>query len=153
MRLNLTLIALVFASELNAADDGVQFFENRIRPVLIRECFACHSSQAKSLKGGLSLEWKESILRGGDTGPALVSKKPSDSLLLSALKHDGDVQMPPKGKLPDAVIRDFEQWIAMGAPDPRTEKRKSPGIKKSAVNHWAYRPPSWSAPANSKVKE
>jgi hypothetical protein len=149
MRVKLAFAFLVVASELNASDDPIQFFEKRIRPVLINECYSCHSSQAKSIKGGLSLEFRESILKGGDTGSSLVPKKPSESLLLSALKHDGDVQMPPKGKLPDSVIRDFEQWIAMGAPDPRTEKPKPAAAKTAVKDHWAYRPPRWSPPPTS----
>src|SRR5829696_1410052 len=107
----LAATAIAMTTQLNAADDGVAFFEKRIRPALVKECFACHSSQAKSLKGGLSLETRIGVLQGGDTGPALVPGKANESLLLSALKHDGDVRMPPKGKLSESVIRDFQRWI------------------------------------------
>jgi hypothetical protein len=141
----LTIVAFTMASQLNAADDAVEFFEKRIRPVLIKECFACHSSQAKSLKGGLSLETRDGLLKGGETGPALVAGKPDESLLLSALKHDGDVRMPPKGKLPDSVVRDFQRWIERGAPDPRKSIERRKADAKKTTNHWAYQPPKWSS--------
>ena len=144
-------MALVFAlwsvSVQLKAEDGTAFFEARIRPVLVRECYPCHSSQAKGLKGGLSLETRSGILKGGDSGPALVANKPSESLLLSALKYDGDVRMPPKGKLPDAVVRDFERWIESGAPDPRAPESGRPGSKiASGSSHWAYQPPNLFVP-------
>src|SRR4051812_6864139 len=101
---------------------AVEFFEKKIRPVLTQHCAGCHSADAaknKKLKGNLYLDTRAGVLKGGDSGPALVPGKPAESLLLKTLKYDGDLQMPPKGKLPDAVLKDFETWIATGAPDPR----------------------------------
>src|SRR3954471_8057491 len=66
--------------------DQVQFFENKVRPILANNCYKCHSSQAEKLKGGLSLEFKESTLKGGDTGPALVPGDPEKSLLIKAVR-------------------------------------------------------------------
>ena len=103
-----------------AADD-LAFFEKQIRPVLVTECYACHSAAAAErgkLKGGLALDTREALLRGGESGPAVVPGKPDESLLLDALRNDG-LEMPPKGKLPAAVIADFTRWIERGAVDPR----------------------------------
>jgi hypothetical protein len=98
---------------------GVEFFESKIRPVLVEQCYRCHSTQAGKSKGGLTLDTRETTRRGGNTGPAVVPGKPEQSLLLAAIRHDGDLKMPPKTKLPDAVVNDFRRWVEMGAPDPR----------------------------------
>jgi hypothetical protein len=101
-------------------DTGVDFFESRIRPVLIEKCYGCHSAAAAKLKGGLLLDSRDGARRGGDTGPAVVPGQPEESLLLRAISHVEDFSpMPPKEKLPDAVIADFRRWVKMGAPDPR----------------------------------
>jgi hypothetical protein len=117
-------LLLLGASATRAADaakpstEGIAFFEANIRPVLVEKCYACHSQQAKKLKGNLLVDNREGLLKGGDTGPAIVPCKPEESLLLEALRYES-YEMPPSGKLPDAVIADFEKWIAIGAPDPR----------------------------------
>src|SRR5262245_51857227 len=101
---------------------AVAFFEQKIRPVLSEHCFRCHSAEAeqpKKLKAGLYLDTRDGLHKGGDSGPVLVAGKAADSLLIKALKYDGDIRMPPRGKLPDAVIADFEKWVTLGAPDPR----------------------------------
>ena len=104
------------------ADEATAFFESRIRPVLVEHCYKCHSGRTKAPKGGLRLDSREALLRGGENGPAIVPGKPDDSLLLKALSHEGEVaEMPPDEKLPDRVLADFRQWIASGAPDPRKE--------------------------------
>ena len=104
------------------ADEATAFFESRIRPVLVEHCYKCHSAGAKSPKGGLRLDSREALLRGGASGPAIVPGKPDDSLLIKALSHEGEVaEMPPDKKLPDQVVADFRRWIASGAVDPREE--------------------------------
>src|SRR6476646_346162 len=111
------LVWLVAPLVSSAADpDGVAFFEQKIRPVLVKECYSCHSADAKKLKGGLRLDSKAGLLAGGDSGPALVPGKPEDSLVLDALRHNG-IEMPPKGKLAEPIADDFEHWIKIGAPD------------------------------------
>lgn len=122
--------------------ERVAFFESKIRPVLVEHCYSCHSAEADSVEGGLLLDNRASIRKGGDSGAALTPGKPSESPLLSALKYDGDLQMPPDGKLPDQVIRDFEIWIRDGAVDPRDGKALSPTekIRRDAEQHWAYQP-------------
>jgi hypothetical protein len=96
----------------------LDFFETKIRPVLVEHCYECHSSEAELLQGGLLLDSREGLLAGGDSGPAITLEAPAASLLLEALRYES-FEMPPDGKLPDSVIADFEQWIEMGAPDPR----------------------------------
>ena len=122
--------------------EHVEFFENKIRPVLAAKCYACHSAEAKALRGGLLLDSREGLLRGGDSGPAVVVGKPDDSLLLQALRFEG-FEMPPEGKLPATTIDDFARWIAIGLPDPRTAK--SVPTKKTfdlaaGRRFWSFRP-------------
>jgi mono/diheme cytochrome c family protein len=123
---------------------GLEFFENKIRPILANNCYKCHSSQAAKLKGGLSLEYHESILKGGDDGPALVPGDPDQSLLIKAVRYqDADLQMPPKGnKLPDAQIADLVAWVKMGAPDSRTAGKELAGASwsKERRQHWSFQP-------------
>jgi Protein of unknown function (DUF1549)/Protein of unknown function (DUF1553)/Planctomycete cytochrome C len=99
-----------------------EFFESKIRPVLTTRCYACHSSKLAAPKGELVLDTKAGMLKGGRTGPVVVPGNASESRLLQALRYsDPHLQMPPSGKLPDAIIADFEQWIAAGAHDPRVD--------------------------------
>lgn len=98
--------------------EQLDFFESKIRPVLVEHCYRCHAPEAKIIKAGLRLDHREGLLKGGDTGAAIVPGQPAKSLLLKALKYDG-LEMPPKGKLAESVIKDFDTWIMMGAPDPR----------------------------------
>ncbi|TWU51965.1 DUF1553 domain-containing protein [Rubripirellula reticaptiva] len=125
---------------------NVDFFETRIRPVLVEHCYECHSSDATEVGGGLWLDSAEAMLVGGDTGPAIQPGNVDESVLVSALRYDSS-EMPPSGKLPDEIIRDFEKWIAAGATDPRTTSLgvtphpKSPGIDLEAGRQfWAFRP-------------
>ena len=110
-------------------EDELAFFEQKIRPVLVQHCYSCHSVQAfdaKKLQGRLYLDSADGVLDGGESGAAIVRGKSADSLLVKALKYDG-LEMPPSGKLPDAVIADFVKWVDMGAPDPRkVEKTARP---------------------------
>jgi hypothetical protein len=127
------------------ADDKarqVEFFEQRIRPVLVQHCYECHSAGAKELQANLQLDTQAGVLRGGDSGPAVVPGKPEESLLLNALRQQ-DFKMPPRGKLPDAVIADFETWIRRGAIDPRTEPAGTAarGIDiEQGRQYWAFQP-------------
>src|SRR5262245_29853684 len=99
---------------------GVEFFENKIRPVLVNNCYECHSAKAAKVRASLLLDTRDGVLKGGESGPAIVPGKPAESLLLKSLRRDGDLKMPPKNPLPAGAIADIEKWIAMGAPDPRT---------------------------------
>lgn len=132
------------AARWSAAD--LKFFESKIRPVLIDKCYRCHSDSAKSLGGGLRVDSRDGLLRGGDSGPAVEPGEPDDSLLIEALRYeDPNYAMPPKnagGPLPAEVVRDFEEWIRRGLPDPRSEESvgPDPGAGEEAKNWWAYQP-------------
>lgn len=103
--------------------EGVEFFETHIRPLLIEHCYECHSTDAKKLKANLYLDTRQGWETGGDSGPAIVPGKPDESLLIKAVSHvNGDLEMPPKTKLPDQDIQHLKEWIAKGAPDPREGK-------------------------------
>jgi hypothetical protein len=97
------------------------FFENKIRPVLVKHCYECHAADAKEIGGKLLLDTSEGLRNGGESGPALVAGKPDESLLMQALRYDG-LEMPPDQPLPEAVVHDFAQWIERGAVDPRTSQ-------------------------------
>jgi hypothetical protein len=123
--------------------EQIEFFERKIRPVLVEHCYACHSAAAKELQGELLLDRREGLLRGGGRGPAMVPGDPKASLLLKALRHD-ELQMPPEVKLPDNVISDFETWIKSGAADPRDEPAPTSTSRMdiaAARKKWAFQPP------------
>jgi hypothetical protein len=113
---------LVWSAASFAADDraGVEFFESKIRPVLVEKCHQCHSASAAKPKGGLRLDTRTGIRKGGNSGPAVVPGDLEASILFQAITgSDGVDPMPPKDKLSPAVIADFRQWIQSGASDPR----------------------------------
>ncbi len=130
------------AAEPTQAD--MDFFEAKIRPILVDNCYKCHSHDSPKLKGGLSLEFRELAMKGGDTGPAVVPGDPEKSLLVKAVRYtDPDLQMPPKGaKLSDDQIADLEQWVKMGAPDPRTTNSTAyaRAVGKTDRDHWSFKP-------------
>ena len=98
----------VFAAESTA--EGLAFFEKKIRPVLVEHCFKCHSASSEKVKGGLLLDTREGIRKGGESGHAVVPKNLDESLLIEAIRYgDEDLEMPPKEKLPASVIADFEK--------------------------------------------
>lgn len=126
----------------------LDFFESRIRPVLVASCYECHSADSKIVRGGLQLDSRDATMKGGDSGPSLIPGQPEDSLLIQALKHES-LAMPPDNKLPDQVIADFEEWIRQGAVDPRDEVRAGklkPVDWDAAKKHWAFQPISDPAP-------
>jgi hypothetical protein len=136
-------------NDTNSISADLRFFEQKIRPILAQHCYECHSSQAKKLRGGLRLDNRAGPLKGGNSGPAVVPGKPDDSLLIQALRYDG-LTMPPKGRLPDQVIADFERWVVMGAPDPR-ENSTAPATNRAgdlnaARKRWPFQPPQRHAP-------
>lgn len=135
----------------SAAPDPAQldFFEQRIRPVLAAKCYKCHSAEATKLKGGLLLDTRAGVLAGGDSGAAVVPGDPKNSLLIKSLHWaDKDLQMPPKEQLSADVIADFEKWISWGAPDPRggatapaaTAPKSNIDIEKGR-QFWAFQAP------------
>jgi hypothetical protein len=131
--------------------DQLDFFEKKIRPVLTDKCYKCHSEKAEKIKGGLVLDTRDGARRGGDNGPAVVPGNLKDSLLLEAIHYaNKDLAMPPAkagGKLPDDVVKDFEKWVQMGAPDPRDGGTVATGAASKKVNTakardwWAFKAP------------
>ncbi|MBI3857748.1 MAG: DUF1549 domain-containing protein, partial [Planctomycetes bacterium] len=100
--------------------DQIEFFEKKIRPLLVERCYKCHSIGAEAAKGGLLLDSREGLLKGGDSGPSVVPGDPGKSPLIRAVRYvDAELQMPPKGRLSPEQVADFEAWVSMGAPDPR----------------------------------
>lgn len=140
-----SIITFVIPSGIRAEEyskEGIEFFEKKIRPVLIEKCYSCHSAEAKPLQGSLYLDTREATRAGGDSGPAVVPKDLEASLIIDAIKFES-FEMPPKGKLPDSVIKDFETWVKMGAPDPRDGKREQVAGKidlEKGRQFWAFQP-------------
>ncbi len=142
------------AAEPKPTGAALDFFENKIRPVLTSKCYDCHSATAKKIKAGLVLDTRAGIRKGGDNGPAVVPGDLEASLLVKAIHYaDKDTAMPPKQKLPDEVIADFETWIKMGAPDPRdgaalASNKMTP---EAAKTFWSFQPVK--EPALPEVKD
>src|SRR3954451_25117878 len=104
------LTALVAsAAEPSAAD--LEFFEKKIRPVLADKCYGCHSNKTSSPLGGLRLDSRDGLLRGGRSGPALLPGNPEASRIIQALSYKRDLKMPPSGRLSDSEIADFAAWV------------------------------------------
>ncbi|MCY2972975.1 MAG: hypothetical protein NTZ30_20225 [Planctomycetota bacterium] len=111
-----TFISFLIPSAVVAEDARLDFFEKRIRPVLVSHCYKCHSAESATkgkLKGALALDTRKAMLKGGESGTSIIPGKPSESLLIKALKYSG-LEMPPTQKLPPQVIADFEKWIGDG---------------------------------------
>jgi len=149
-----TLALLGFAAsalEPEPADprSEIEFFEKRVRPVLADHCYECHGERAEKPKGGLLVDSRESLLQGGDLGPAVVPGDPEKSLLVRAIRHtDPDLVMPPKkGRLSERQIADLTHWVRVGAPwpeEPRASRRQAPkapqGISQADRAWWAFQP-------------
>jgi hypothetical protein len=142
----LLLVALPVQAEVkDLPREGFEFFEKNIRPILVDKCYKCHSSTGDKIKGDLVLDSKPGMLKGGSTGPAVVPFKPEESLLLKAIRYtDEDLQMPPKEKLSDFDVKNFEIWIKMGAPDPRKvatdEKPPNKWTIDELKTFWSFQP-------------
>ena len=128
------------------AQEGLEFFENRIRPVLVASCYECHSAETAKAKGGLLLDTRDGLLKGGDHGPAVIVGKPEASRLVKAIHQvDDDLKMPPKKSLTPSQVKDFEEWIRMGLPDLRKAGVAQASFKgafdfaKERL-HWSYQP-------------
>lgn len=154
----LGLGGIVLAPALMAADfppptpAQLEFFEKSIRPILADSCYSCHSAKEGKKKGGLTLDSRDGWYRGGDTGKAIVPGDPDKSLLIIAVRYqDEALEMPPKGeKLPPEKIALLEQWVRMGAPDPRDGKGVETTVREIALKHWSFQPVS--KPAVPEVK-
>ena len=123
---------------------GIEFFESQVRPLLVNRCYKCHSAKSDPIEGGLRLDSREAWRRGGDAGAVIVPGKPGASRLLTAvLYQDPTLAMPPDAALPKREIEVLRQWIAMGAPDPRSEQTPTTVRKvdfKTGRQFWSFRP-------------
>ena len=138
--------------------EQVEFFEKQIRPLLADHCYECHSAGAKKIKGGLVLDSRAGVQKGGDNGAVLTPGDADASALIEAVRHaDEDTAMPPKKKLPPEAIAALETWVKMGAPDPRTTDTVAAVQAKSAIDWtrarewWSFRP--LAAPHPPAVKD
>ncbi len=111
------------------------FFENKIRPIFVNHCQECHSAEKGKTKGSLSMDTREELLKGGETGPGLKPGDVKGSTMIKAVTWEDDLQMPPKKKLSAEQIEDLKKWVAMGAPDPREPSKTAKNDKKA---HWAF---------------
>ena len=114
----LLLFCLTAHGKEDLTPEQLEFFEKKIRPVLVEHCYECHAAGSKIIQAGLRVDHRAGLLKGGDSGASIVPNEPERSAILKALRYE-DAEMPPKGKLADSIIADFQAWIAMGAPDPR----------------------------------
>src|SRR5438093_7681885 len=136
--ISIVLLALALSA---AAQEPAEFFESRVRPVLSKNCFACHTN---SKLGGLQLDSRDHLLKGGNSGPAIVPGQPESSLLIQAVRRSHErFKMPPQGKLSDEDISSLAAWVKMGAVWP--ESPQSPasagyGITPEQRAFWAFQP-------------
>ena len=130
-------------------------FEKHVRPTLIDQCIRCHGE--KKQQGGLRLDSREGWMTGGDSGPAIVPGDPDRSLLVNAVRYDNaDLEMPPKGVLPEKTIAAIEEWVKLGAIDPRNSDASTlPGDAAPSVEEgrefWSFQ--SIQSPRIPKVKD
>lgn len=127
------------------AEDPVEFFERRIRPVLVERCASCHGGTTPRPKAGLRLDSRSAMLAGGESGPAVVPGKPAESLLVQAISYSGTIgEMPPDGRLPPQVVADFKTWIADGAVYPGDSSTPASAPRQVDValgrKFWSFQP-------------
>jgi uncharacterized protein DUF1553/uncharacterized protein DUF1549/cytochrome c len=130
------------------ADEAkIAFFEKTVRPILIKRCYECHSVESGKSKGGLLIDSRDAVLKGGDNGPALIAGNLEKSHIIESVRYKNeDLQMPPKGAMPAAEVKALEEWVKMGAPDPReaiaTTHHATPRVidLKEGAKHWAFSP-------------
>jgi hypothetical protein len=116
---------IVLAGEMDptGASARERFFEQNVRPLLVEKCYSCHAT--KKQKGGLRLDSIEAILKGGESGPAVVPGKPDESLLVAAINYAGP-EMPPDGKLAPEKVAVLTRWVASGATWPAGDRGRKP---------------------------
>ena len=123
--------------------EQTKYFETHIRPALVQYCYDCHSEETGKTRGGLLLDTRDGMVRGGDNGNVLAGSSYKDSLFWDAITWR-DLEMPPKDKMPADVIQKFETWLKMGAPDPRSREKMVVESKvdiEAGRKHWAFQPP------------
>lgn len=146
-------------------DKGTVFFEKKIRPLLIKHCYECHSEEAEERQGGLLLDRRSGWIEGGDTNKAVIPGQPNASLLIRAVRYaDENLQMPPDEKLKPEQIKLLEQWVRLGAPGPNNDRGETEFSRLGdqeylfglADDHWAFQPVNSTTPpeaANQRWNE
>src|SRR6185295_6445896 len=139
---SLTLTFILTPLLYSADDKAQEFFEMRVRPVLAKNCFACHTA---SKMGGLEMHSRESLLKGGKSGPAVIAGDPDHSLLLQAVRQQGDLKMPPQGKLKNDEIEQIAAWVKSGAVWPEAPAGAAPKTSEYIVTpeqraFWSFQP-------------
>jgi len=151
---SLTLLLIVHAATIGAAADpaadpeALKFFETKIRPALAQNCFKCHGPVKQ--KGGLRLDSREAVIKGGESGPAVVPGNRDESLLVEAI-HFAGLEMPPTGKLDEGTLQALTRWVEMGAPWPQNDVTSAaaatttpapdqPRISEEDRKHWSFQP-------------
>jgi len=146
-QLAICLPLFLTASAARGSDPELEFFEKKVRPLLANHCISCHGD--KKQKGGLRLDSREAALKGGDTGPAFIAKEPEKSLLVTAVGYDGEIKMPPKGKLSEDDIATLNRWVKAGAVWPagggqagggQAAAGPKPFDLKELAKHWSFQP-------------
>ena len=156
----ISLVVLGWADSLRGEGDDpaarkptaaqLEFFEKEVRPVLVGRCYKCHAAESKQVRGGLRLDTREGVLKGGDSGEVAVAGDPDQSPLIQAVRYDDpELRMPPDRRLPRREVEALEEWVRMGMPDPRDGPREvsaPAGIPDEARQWWAFRPVREHAP-------
>ena len=123
--------------------DQLDFFEGKIRPIFVENCYKCHSPSKGTPRAGLELDWKGGWEQGGSYGPVIVPGDPDKSALIQAVRYTySGLQMPPDGRLSTSQVNDLVAWVRMGAPDPRTTRPAGNAVTYggSGKNHWVFKP-------------
>lgn len=133
------LFAAVHASaETPGSAEADAFFETRVRPILAENCFQCHGKEKQ--KAGLRVDSRESLLRGGESGPAILMADLRKSPVLVAVRQESELKMPPRGKLPEEAIQALTHWVELGAPWPGSAAPEARLVDRPPGEHWAFRP-------------
>lgn len=136
-------VCSVCGADKPASSGDLEHFERKIRPLLLKHCVECHSSESEPVHGGLKLDSYTALIDGGDSGPAIDRSNPNASLILEVVRYDHDIQMPPKGKLSEREIAELTKWVINGAPMPATNDAptQDDGIDFVAAREfWSFRP-------------
>ena len=136
----LIVVSVVAArgAEADESQAGLDYFEREVRPVLVDACFKCHGAEKQ--ESDLRLDSRERVLQGGVSGPAVVPGLPEQSLLVTAIRHVGDIKMPPEGKLTEAQIAALTHWVKIGAPWSAKAVTATSKANEAARTHWAFQP-------------
>ena len=140
-RVSAPLLLLGVFAATSWSDDGVEFFERSVRPLLARHCYSCHG--AKKAEAGLRLDLPSGVSKGGLSGPAIIAGKPDDSLLIQVIRRQGDLQMPPEQSLTADEVGVFVDWVSRGATWPAADKNvriQGDQVTAEDLSFWSFQP-------------